>query len=650
MINFKDKKYVLIFILSVFISVTTLIGGSYALIQRVLVGTNTYSMRTGNFLVEFGETQEITLSNQVPVYDNVGMNTGDEFSFSVTNNGNYVSSYSIKIEDLSTDDLSSVIRYAVNYGNGYSYDNIHALVNNKYIIQNKSLEVGGTDSYSLRFWLDIDASEEYINKVFSAKVVVESTQKEYKYAPNVLDVIYESEDKEGLVAINTNGTLAEETDEIREYRFSGINVNNYVWFNCDDGYTSGSDHCEKWRIIGSFYNTYENGVGTYRVLKIVRDELIDGEIIYGNSNNNYETSRLYLYLNNPDYNFIAVNGANFYRDLLSSDAKKLIMKSAWNIGKIVNTNNAVSTYQIEQNNKFYTNVGVINASDFGYASTSSLWNTPLNTADTFTSDNNWLYQDGYMVLNTSSLDENYIYYLSISGLTQGTISNAYSIRPTIYLKPDVSIINGYGTSEEPYELSIKYPMDYGTKTEIKAQEVTYNLNGGVGNIESTYTGDNITSDIPTKDKCSFLGWSSNPNAIEGEYQSGDIYNGGAITLYAIWTDPDNYGPVCHISNASCDVIDGTLVTILCNDESEFFDDEITISDVELNLSGQVYNATSVTKDGYEYTIKYSLKNSNTTYTFTLKSGVISDIYGNINDNYTESFTINRCQIIGGGGE
>ena len=181
MLKFKDKKYVLIFVLSIFISVATLLGGSYALIQRVITGNNTYSMRTGNFLVEFKDNNTISLSNQTPTYDNVGIKSSEKFVFSVTNTGNYISNYAVKIVETSSDTLGEVIRYAVDYGDGFSYENVHSLQNNQYIIQNKSLAVGATDTYKVVFWLDIDASEIYIEKDFSAKVVIESTQDEYKY-------------------------------------------------------------------------------------------------------------------------------------------------------------------------------------------------------------------------------------------------------------------------------------------------------------------------------------------------------------------------------------------------------------------------------------------------------------------------------------
>jgi len=505
----NSKKYVLMLALSVFFSVTLLIGGSYALIQKVLVGTNTYAMRTGNFLVEFNESQEITLSNLVPVYDNIGMSTGGEFAFSVSNTGNYVSSYSIKIEKISTDNLSDVVRYAIDYGDGYNYDNIHTLANNKYIIQNKSLAINGIDSYKLRFWLDIDASEEYINKEFSAKVVIEATQEEYKYGPNILEIVYNL-DEEGIVAIGTDGQLHTEGD-IREYRYSGDNVNNYVWFNCEDGYTNGSNHCEKWRIIGSFENAYENGVATYPMLKIVRDEPLTTQLPF-NSNEgnlaNFEGSSIQKYLNETYYNS------------LNQSAKDFSIKARWNIGEAVEYNDANSNYLIEKSVISYNYVGLINVSDYGYAQKMNL---------------SWINEFGTLLINPSLMIGKNVYYMSEVGLSKGSLTtDNYNVRPSMYLKPDVSIVAGYGTIEDPYELTIKFPIEYGVKTETKAQEIIYNLNGASGNIKPTIIGDNITTEVPVREHYSFLGWSTNPHAIEAEYQSGDSYTGQPITLYAVW--------------------------------------------------------------------------------------------------------------------
>ena len=86
----------------------------------------------------------------------------------------------------------------------------------------------------------------------------------------------------GLVAVNTNGTLYNENDAnqtIREYRYSGPNVNNYVYFNCKDNdgtynygdpnYKYNETNCELWRIVGVFKNSQGNWN-----LKLVRNTVL----------------------------------------------------------------------------------------------------------------------------------------------------------------------------------------------------------------------------------------------------------------------------------------------------------------------------------------------------------------------------------------
>ena len=52
--------------------------------------------------------------------------------------------------------------------------------------------------------------------------------------------------------------------------------------------------------------------------------------------------------------------------------------------------------------------------------------------------------------------------ITSSGVSDGDKTNSYYFQPAVYLKPDVSIIGGYGTLNSPYEIDIKFPMSYGT--------------------------------------------------------------------------------------------------------------------------------------------------------------------------------------------
>ena len=113
------------------------------------------------------------------------------------------------------------------------------------------------------------------------------------------------------------------------------------------------------------------------------------------------------------------------------------------------------------------------------------------------------------------------------------------------------IFMGWATEENPTEVKYQPGDTYTENSDImliavweydlnsEAYTVTYNANGGSGapEAQTKYYNKNLTlSDIkPTRSGYSFLGWSTNRNAITPEYSAGDIFEVNAdTTLYAIW--------------------------------------------------------------------------------------------------------------------
>ena len=67
--------------------------------------------------------------------------------------------------------------------------------------------------------------------------------------------------------------------------------------------------------------------------------------------------------------------------------------------------------------------------------------------------------------------------------------------------------------------------------------ITYDANGGMGAPEAvTIEGGatTLSNVIPTRAHHRFLGWAARADATQARYQPGGTYNGGTVTLYAVW--------------------------------------------------------------------------------------------------------------------
>jgi len=291
----------------------------------------------------------------------------------------------------------------------------------------------------------------------------------------LVDIIKSKEGQDGLRKIEQAATT--QMSATTEYRYSGDNnsVNNYINFNN-----------ETWRIIGVFEVEDENGNKEERV-KIIREKPLDILRKYGGSRGrwiNYPTDSnySYYYLNYDYYNTI------------SETYKKLIGQTKYYLG-------GSSSYSSTTANQFYTiergaahntsypqnvvaNIGLMYASDYGYAADSSCDSAYLSNFSTDCYSKDWLYTSVYtkgsgytytgtstvsyewfLTANTSSATSSVTtYYANSLSVTAGSLvrrsySSNYLMRPTLYLKSDASIDSGNGTKEKPYRLDLGHPSN-----------------------------------------------------------------------------------------------------------------------------------------------------------------------------------------------
>ena len=250
------------------------------------------------------------------------------------------------------------------------------------------------------------------------------------------------------------------------YRYSGKRPNNYVWFNN-----------EMWRIIGSIpvCLSASCGTNTTNLVKIIRNQSIGG-LIYHATESSYNGSwggnTLYTLLNSYylgkqdatdtsycyGYGYSARTNCNFSSIGIEVNGYygNMLKNVYWNSGKSDMSQTAGNYYSYEITTRTASGyVGLMNASDYGYAADSSYHNTSTmyyNTADI--TGSNWMYQSEEWTMTQ------YNYQGSLFGIQRGGnvfygyMQTAISTRPVVYLDSSVYIISGDGTEANPYQIGM----------------------------------------------------------------------------------------------------------------------------------------------------------------------------------------------------
>ena len=83
----ERKKYIIISVVIILISIVALIGASYALLTMTIEGDKEISLTAGILKVDFSEGDNINLDNTAPLSDSKGLKT-TPYTFTITNTGN----------------------------------------------------------------------------------------------------------------------------------------------------------------------------------------------------------------------------------------------------------------------------------------------------------------------------------------------------------------------------------------------------------------------------------------------------------------------------------------------------------------------------------------------------------------------------------
>ena len=278
-----------------------------------------------------------------------------------------------------------------------------------------------------------------------------------------------------LLEYNGEGLKKDNTPD-QNIRYYGSNPNNYVRFNN-----------ELWRIIGVFGDN----------VKLIRSEKLgdlswdssEKSVNYGLGVNEWSQSDLQVYLNTMYYGGTTVTCFGDWNNTtttcptgtIDETSKSLIDYHIWNTGAIESTKrtDTLAFYSAERGTKgkicssgnncndtvtrkteWTGYIGLPYVTDWAYASSESVCETNMQTKDDsnvyICKNNNWMQRNTlawYLSPGASGLFANSAWYVGGGGYADhGNAATSDAVVPSIYLKNNVQIISGTGTSSNPYIL------------------------------------------------------------------------------------------------------------------------------------------------------------------------------------------------------
>ena len=329
--------------------------------------------------------------------------------------------------------------------------------------------------------------------------VIEATVGELKKSgADTLIKLTDNKDNSGLYTIThaKDSTLQIGTNEsVTEYRYRGASPKNYVTFNG-----------ETWRILGVFPTDDGTGKVENRI-KLIRNESIgtqywDTNGTYGSNNwarpadlNTYLNETYYNSLNNVNQNMI---GSSKYYLGGNKSASSITTIQMYSYERKISGSNYFS---INYPNSWVGKLALMYASDYGYASDNCEVKLLYELNDDASKDiracnqTSWLYNiKTYEWLLPHFVGDSRAFFVGNTGYIYINYikSNQMAVRPTLYLKPNVQIMDGDGTSTNPYVFALDGKVVLPTIDEFSVVYAGYEfkVTQGTYPIESYCTLDN----------------------------------------------------------------------------------------------------------------------------------------------------------------
>ena len=473
-----NQRKKLIIAITLLIIIILGLGITYAWLIQIVNGEKIQSMRVGTFRFSLTEENSLTINSGEFLKDSDGLKQ-EGFKFTVQNVGKGYGSYSVYLDD---DSISSgqtrIDDKFIRYSLGVNTDTTGTPTNlTSRKIYSGRLDASEKDTFVLRLWLNPAVNGDIGGQVFKVKLRIEVNQ---QIPTPVADKL--------LAGVGNNGKI--DTTDSEQTFITGTNPNNYIWY-------SG----KLWRAVS--IDPSDNSV------KLVTQWNISAFPYSTSSNTAFQRSYMEQWLNDT-----SVDG--FLGNLREPD-KFIKTDSTWNATlttvttkpeKTTMVTDAVGLLNIYEYTMSYKNVTY----KIGYLNNGLLWwtLTPYSTSGV------------YSVFN---------------GGSSGNVGSPDSLgsRPSINLKSAVKIIDGDGTSNNPYRLQGDNDNPTGALLSTRYSGEYISFGTGENNLyrivsHENGTGTKITSAIPLKDSGNYKTMSFGSNVTFSKDNTiGTFLNGEYLT-------------------------------------------------------------------------------------------------------------------------
>ena len=475
----KEKKGIKISIILTLIGVVSLVTGiTFAIYENTINAGKSQVIKTGvvNFTLT-ESTNGLVLDNLQELTDYEGMAQETFYEFTIKNTGNTITDYEISLVDKPNSSYTGTILNEKYIKVGLLKNNSKEIIVNlkdvNRLIDKVTLDVQDTVNYKLRLWLDFgdledEAKEALVGQQIFLALKINGIQNVNKVptGADTLIKLTDNKDSSGLYTIThaKDSTLQIGTNEdITEYRYRGASPKNYVTFNN-----------EVWRILGVFPT--DDGTGNIENrIKLIKDQSIGNnywnttQVASTSTYNNWTGATLMKYLN-----------GTYYNSLINNNSIDMVDDVKYYLGGFNAVNSTIQdmysyerktsgsgTYYYSTNPTSWTGkLGLMYASDYGYAALNcetKLLGGNSSTDIRVCNTTNWLYniKVNEWVMAQAGSSNSYAFYVVSSGnLSYNSVNgSAMAVRPTLYLKSEVQITEGDGTSSNPYKLSFSKNED-----------------------------------------------------------------------------------------------------------------------------------------------------------------------------------------------